>query len=242
MPAAAISSVTDSGSSRTPVSIADRPSATDRNSGTAKNSPPCTKYCAKNAVRPARSCELRRMPGSTSGCPPRASSRFSHFMKTQITTPPPRISQIVGDRPSHCGWSGLGTTKPQVPARSTPNTISPSPVAERAVPTRSRRDALLARYVVNLPAEGQDPDHDQHLAREHVAPRQVAREQAPDDRAHGDRDRRGRCDQPVGPRAFAAVEVGGHQRDDRRQDQHRAEPLQQRPPEQQHRRGSARWR
>ena len=44
MPAAAISSVTESGSRRTPVSIAESPSETDRNSGTTKKTPDCTKY------------------------------------------------------------------------------------------------------------------------------------------------------------------------------------------------------
>jgi hypothetical protein len=44
MPAAANSSVIESGSSRTPVAIADRPSATDKNSSTAKNNPPCNRY------------------------------------------------------------------------------------------------------------------------------------------------------------------------------------------------------
>ena len=52
MPAAASSSVSESGSRRTPVAIADKPSATDRNSGTAKNSPAWTGYWKKNAVSP----------------------------------------------------------------------------------------------------------------------------------------------------------------------------------------------
>ncbi len=43
MPTAATSSVTDSGRIRTPVSSADRPSDTDRNSGIVKNSPACTR-------------------------------------------------------------------------------------------------------------------------------------------------------------------------------------------------------
>jgi hypothetical protein len=43
IPIAAMSSVTDSGRRRTPVSIADRPGDTDRKSGTTKNSPDWTK-------------------------------------------------------------------------------------------------------------------------------------------------------------------------------------------------------
>jgi hypothetical protein len=44
MPAAAMSSVMESGSSRMPVSIAESPSDTERKSGTTKNTPDQTKY------------------------------------------------------------------------------------------------------------------------------------------------------------------------------------------------------
>ena len=60
-----------------------------------------------------------------------------------MTTPPASISQIVGDRPSHSGAPGLGFTNPQVPERRIPNTISPRPSAESAVPTRSSRTPVL---------------------------------------------------------------------------------------------------
>ena len=41
-------------------------------------------------------------------------------------------------------------------------------------------------------------------------------------------------DQPVGAGPFVAVEVGGHERDDRGQDQRRADALEDRPADQQH--------
>ena len=50
---------------------------------------------------------------------------------------PPRISQITGDRPIHCGASGAGRTNPHSPERRIPNTIMPSPSADSTVPNRS---------------------------------------------------------------------------------------------------------
>ena len=139
MPAAASKSVIESGNSRTPVSIADSPNATERNSGTAKNNPPCRRNWKKNEVRPPRSTGLRMRARSMSGSEPRAISRFSHVRNSHMTTPPPSISQMVGDRPSHSGAPGLGLTNPHVPERTIPNTTSPRPSAESAVPTRSSR-------------------------------------------------------------------------------------------------------
>ena len=234
MPAAARMSVIESGSSRTPVSIAESPSATERNSGTAKKSPPCRKYWKKNEVRPPRSSGMRRILGSTSGSAPRASRRFSHPMKSHSTTPPPSISQMHGDRPSHSGASGLGWTNPHVPARRTPNTMSPRPSADSAVPTRSSRTPASRVPSSIRRARSEDPEHDHHLAREHVAPREVGREQTADDRTDRDRDRGGGGDQPIRARSLRASEVGRHERDDRGQDQRRPEALEARPPDQQH--------
>ncbi len=44
---------------------------------------------------------------------------------------------MTGEAPSHCGASGFGCTKPQVPARTIPNTTIPSPAADRTVPIGS---------------------------------------------------------------------------------------------------------
>jgi len=139
IPAAASSSVMDSGSSRTPVATADSPSATDKNSGTAKNRPAWSRYWNRNEVRPPRSVRFRSMAGSTSTAPPRARRWFSHHEKTRSTSPPARISQNTGDNPSHAGAPALGWTNPHVPERKTPYTSSPRPSADSTVPTGSSR-------------------------------------------------------------------------------------------------------
>jgi hypothetical protein len=137
MPTAASSSVTDSGSSRTPVWMADSPNETDRNSGMMKNRPACRKYWNPNPVSPLRRPRLRNIAGSSSTLAPRARRRFSHAMNPRSTRPPPSSSQITGDRPSQLGAFGFGCTRPQVPERRIANTTRPSPAAERPVPTRS---------------------------------------------------------------------------------------------------------
>ncbi len=138
----------ESGSRRTPVSIAESPSAIERKSGIAKKRPPCRKYWKKNEVRPLRRILVRRIPGSTSGSPPRAITRFSQAAKSQITSPPARISQIDGERPIHRGPSGFGLTNPQVPERRMAKTIRPRPAADSPVPTRSRRTFCGASAVI----------------------------------------------------------------------------------------------
>ena len=120
MPAAARSSVIDSGSSRTPVAMADRPSATERNSGTAKNSPACRRYWKKNAVSPPRSVRFRNIAGSISALSPRASQWFSQARNSRSTTPPASTSQTTGDSPIHSGASGFDCTKPHAPDRRMP--------------------------------------------------------------------------------------------------------------------------
>ncbi len=97
MPTAASSSVADSGSSRTPVSSADRPSTTDRYSGTTKKTPICTRYWKKNMVRPPTSWELARIEVSSSGSPPRALTRASHWKKAHTTPRPATNSHTTGE-------------------------------------------------------------------------------------------------------------------------------------------------
>ena len=81
IPIAAASSVTESGSSRTPVASADRPRQTERKSGTTKKKPAWTRYWKKNIVRPPVSCLFRSIPGLTSGSLPWASRRVSQVKK-----------------------------------------------------------------------------------------------------------------------------------------------------------------
>ena len=139
MPRAAMSSVIESGSSRTPVSRADRPRATDRKSGTTKKNPACTRYWKKNIVSPPVSWRFWNIAGRTSGSSSREMRLASHRKNSQSTRKPPITSQIVGDRPAHEGPSPFGWIQPHSPERSTPKTSNASPSAESTDPTTSRR-------------------------------------------------------------------------------------------------------
>src|SRR5262249_62177248 len=76
-------------------------------------------------------------PGGAAGPPFRR--RRPHHVKIRSPPPPASTSQITGDSPSHVGASALGWTKPQVPERRIPYTISPRPSADSTVPARSSR-------------------------------------------------------------------------------------------------------
>ncbi len=120
-----------------PVWIAESPSATERNSGTTKNVPACTKNMKKNEVTPSRSWTLRSILGSMRAPSPSLIRRFSQSRNSAMTTAPAITSQITGESPSQCGAPGLGSTNPHTPDCKTPITISPRPSAESPVPTRS---------------------------------------------------------------------------------------------------------
>ena len=143
-PTANSSSISESGSSRTPVATADIPSATDRNSGTTKKIPAWTRNRNRNEVTPLRSCRLRSIAGSISAPAPRSIRRFSQARNSPSTTPPARIIQITGESPSNSGASGFGCTNPHEPDFRMPSTIRPSPSADSAVPTRSSRTPFSA--------------------------------------------------------------------------------------------------
>ena len=93
MPAAASNIVSDSGVILMPVSIAERPRATERYSGITKNRPIMTTNWKKNITRPPVICRLANSDGVTSGSLPAASSRRTCSMKSQIATNPPRITR-----------------------------------------------------------------------------------------------------------------------------------------------------
>jgi hypothetical protein len=112
--------VTESGNSRTPVAIAESPSATDRNRGTAKNRPAWARYWKKNDVRPARRVGFQMRSRSTRGVRPRATTWLSHRTNTFRTTTPAAIIQITGDSRSHSGAPSFGITRPHVPERRIP--------------------------------------------------------------------------------------------------------------------------
>ncbi len=136
-PAAKSSNISESGSRCMPVATADRPSATERNSGTTKKIPACTRNRKKNEVTPSRSWMFRSIFGSISAAWPRAIRRFSHIANRPTTTQPASTSQITGESPSHSGAPGLARTNPHAPDFRIPITISPRPAADSPVPTRS---------------------------------------------------------------------------------------------------------
>ena len=117
---AAASSVSESGRSQAPVLSADRPRATDRYSGTTKNTPICTRYWKKNIVSPPVSCLFSSMTGSTSGSPCRFTRRASQRKKSQISSRPASMSHTTREIPSQDGASGLGWNQPHSSERSTP--------------------------------------------------------------------------------------------------------------------------
>src|SRR5262245_61292781 len=139
MPTAVISRDTDRGSTRTPVATADSPSATDRNSGTTKNKPICSRNWKKKAtIPPLNSWSLN------SACTNSAPRTWSMRCCSHLTNPPstaaPRVnSQITGETPNHTGAPSVGCSTPQLPALRMPNTIRLRPVPDNAVPTRSSR-------------------------------------------------------------------------------------------------------
>ena len=128
--------VSESGSSRTPVSIGERPSATERNSGMAKKRPAWIRNWKKNVVRPpgalSRSMRRgdqrlrrRRDSGSPSAGTPRSRARREDQ--------PDRWREA--DRDS--GAPSLGQHPAPVGRRRMPKTISASPSAREHAPTRS---------------------------------------------------------------------------------------------------------
>ena len=138
MPTAAASKVIDSGMIFRPVSIADRPSATDRYSGITKNSPAWIRNWKKNMMSPPLSCGIRNIDIWISGSRPSRSRRCSHSANSHSTKSPDEINTIVGETPPIDGPSGFGRMNPHSLERSTPNTISPSPAADKIEPTPSR--------------------------------------------------------------------------------------------------------
>ncbi len=80
---------------------------------------------------------FRSSSGFSSALSPRPIRNPSQRRNSATTTAPPNRSQITGERPIHCGASGLACTTPQVPDFKMPNTISARPVDDSAVPYRS---------------------------------------------------------------------------------------------------------
>ena len=235
MPTAAITRVIDSGMMRSPVSMAESPSAIDRNSGTAKNRPAWSRYWKKNAVSPLRSSRTRRIAGSSSAAWPVSRRCFSHSRKQE------QHRAAAEDQPDHRREAQPGR-RVGLGLHEAPGAGAQDPVDDQAEPERRERGAdeveagaLLLRGVGGAPVEEQDDADDEHLAHEHVAPRPVGGEQPADQRTERDRDRAAGGDDAVRARPFRLHEVRRDERDDRRHHQRGADAFEERPAEHQHR-------
>ena len=100
---------------------------------------------------------------------------------------------------------------------------------ERGADVVELRRVSGARRRLHLAAHEQDRRDDHDLAGEHVAPAEVGRDPAADQRAGGDRRAGDAADDPEGERALLALVVRGDQRHDRGHHDRRAEALDERP-------------
>ena len=216
----------ESGSRRTPVSIAESPSAIERKSGIAKNMP------ALEEVLEEERGEARAQDRDPQDR--RVDERLALALDEAVL-PPEEERQHGGaaeHQPDHrrepdpFGRVGLGLD--EAPGPGAQDAEHDQPEAEGREPGPDQVQLHLPLRLAGLDAAGEDEDrdHDQDLAGEDVAPGEVGGEEAADDRADRDRDRRGGGDQAVGAGPFGAAEVGGDEGDDRGQDQRRPEALQ----------------
>ncbi len=209
-PTAAAKSAIESGRRRTPVATADRPSATDRKSGITKKSPAWRRNWKKNDVNPACSRATLSMVGSIRTARPACRRRFSQSTNRVSRAAPPKMSQITGEAPSHCGAPGLGCTKPHVPERTTPKTIVASPAADKKVPTRSSLTPGTGGLSLIRRESTSDHQHHDHLAGEDPPPAEVGGAEPTDQRSDRDRDGGRRRHEPVGAGTIGRAEVGRH--------------------------------
>ena len=233
----------DSGSSRTPVAIADSPSATDRNSGTTKNRPACRRYWKKNDDEPAaqrpvpqhrridqRGSRRARAGGSPTTGRPTARPRRRGSARSPATAR------------ATAGAPGLGWTKPHVPERRMPNTTSPRPSADSTVPTRSSRApcsagvSAIRRVSARMTSTTSTSPTNTHRHDRYVVNRPPISGPAATAIAPAD------ATSPYARGRSVAGEVRRDQRDDRRHDQRRADAFEDRPARGSARRGSARAR
>ncbi len=236
MPIAAASSVIESGRSRTPVASAERPRQTERNSGTTKKKPACTRYWKKNMIRPPRELLVpqhrrahERLLASGLAARLPAEEEPDHEQPGE-DQPDGRREPCPGRcRPASAGSSPTRPTQHAEDEQREPDCRQDGAddveLADASSAARRRsggRATRIASTITTSPGE-------------HPAPREVRRREAADQRADGDRDRTGGRDQPVGRGPALDREVAGDERDDRGQDQRRADALEERPAEQQHR-------
>ena len=228
-PTAAASSVTDSGSSRTPVATADSPSATERKRGTTKNSPACSRNWKEKDVSPACNVGLRSMAGSTSAAPlPLDLDALPEKEQRQDAgTAEDEPEDRRGPEPDRC----VGLRLHEAPRAGADHAVHHQGEAGGGEDRADRVEAHAGdRGRVGHPCrESQDAEHDDDLGDEHHPPAQVRGAQPADQRADGHRDGTGRRHQPVGPGTIGAAEVRRHEGHDRGHDQRGAQPLENRP-------------
>ena len=102
------------------MAMADRPSATDRNSGHHEEQAGLEQELEEERGEPALQLRVAQHGGIDEG-----RALVVHAVPLPAEEPDEdgtarRISQTTGERPSHTGASAFGRTKPHVPERSTP--------------------------------------------------------------------------------------------------------------------------
>ena len=141
----------------------------------------------RRTIRPPRSSWLSSMAGSTSARLTAAEPSPLPARKPAARQPPPRTSQITGDRPSHRGV-GLGLDEP--PGARAEDAEHHQAEAERRQQCADEVESrvLLGRGVGHPPGQRRMISTIEHLTDEDPAPGCVGGEQAADQRAGGHRD------------------------------------------------------
>ena len=205
-----------------------------------KKVPIRTSCCPSSEESPARSCATRSSVVSSSWSRPRRSRRCSHVAKAAEQREPAE-HQERNRREAERGDLGAVDRRRRARLDEPPDAAAQDREHDQPEADRRQRHShpvelrtpLGVRGLRDPPAEKQDPDHDHGLGGEHVAPRELRRHPAADQRTGRDGDRGDAPEQRVGDRAVAALVAGGGERRDRGDHEHCAEPLDARPADQQ---------
>ena len=239
---AAASIEIDIGKSRLPVSNASKPSTTWRYTGRTKNVPITISCCAESEVSPPRSVSIFSSARLRSVLRPSRSRRSSQARKQPRTTKPPRIRNGTRENPERRDLVAIDRRRVDR-LDPTPGAALQDPEHDQSERGRRERSAAVVQLrrllrlgrALHAPVDDEHRDHHDDLADEDVPPTPGRRHVAADQRAGRNRRTCGAADHPVGERAILTLVVRGGQRGDRRDHQHRAEPLDPRPADQQHR-------
>ena len=162
--------------------IAERPSATDRNSGTTKKIPAWTRNMKKNEMTPSRSWMFRSIVGSISAAWPRAIRRFSHITNRRQHHAAAEHEPDHRREPEPLGSIRLGLHEAPRPRLQDADHDQAEAGRGQRRADQVEPGALLGRRVVHAPRQSEDHEHDQHLADEHPPPRGIGGEHAADQR------------------------------------------------------------